>query len=327
MFRPLLLQISAAFSPCPHLYSPRFRLDLPNGLSLGVDRVADRRVAFIKQRWTAGPFRNSSSCSGSAGAGHCSLQGDNSRSLCWSWLNRSLLACAQHTFAGCRCGCITPAFARLCAQCYFLWHFHNVLYTRMYAGGRQLRVTAPLSAKDTLDLQDAHREALALIEAASMGVGGFLGALDATALLATTNNNGSSSGAAAAGELGGGGGRASVAMAAASLVARQERALKWSQGVLAKALEARDASFRCVFGSLCVSFNEQCRQSTDCCLVSPRPNSQAHTGRLRCGCAQQPASSAAAGSVVATRLTMLSRTCPCRSFGWTCRHSLPCLRL
>jgi hypothetical protein len=36
------------------------RLDLPNGLSLGVDRIADRRVALIKQRWTAGPYRSSS---------------------------------------------------------------------------------------------------------------------------------------------------------------------------------------------------------------------------------------------------------------------------
>jgi hypothetical protein len=47
------------------------RLDLPAGLSLGVDRVADRRVAFIKQRWSAGPYRSSSSAS----AGHASLQG------------------------------------------------------------------------------------------------------------------------------------------------------------------------------------------------------------------------------------------------------------
>lgn len=36
------------------------RLDLPNGLSLAVDRIADRRVAFIKQRWKAGPYRGSS---------------------------------------------------------------------------------------------------------------------------------------------------------------------------------------------------------------------------------------------------------------------------
>jgi hypothetical protein len=93
-------------------------------------------------------------------------------------------------------------------------------------------VTAPLSAKDTLDLQDAHREALALIEAASMGVGGFMGALGTTALATTVAGAGS------------GRGGASVAMAAASIVARQERALKWSQGVLARALETREAGLR-----------------------------------------------------------------------------------
>lgn len=48
------------------------RLDLPNGLSLGVDRIADRRVAFIKQRWTAGPYRSSST----GAAGHDSLHGE-----------------------------------------------------------------------------------------------------------------------------------------------------------------------------------------------------------------------------------------------------------
>lgn len=104
----------------------------------------------------------------------------------------------------------------------------------LLAGGRRLRVTAPLSAKDTLDLQDAHREALALIEAASMGVGGFMGALSATALAST-----------APGSAGAAGQRSSVAMAAAGMVARQERALKWSQGVLARALEMREATFRC----------------------------------------------------------------------------------
>lgn len=111
---------------------------------------------------------------------------------------------------------------------------HVLLLLLLLAGGRQLQVTAPLSAKDTLDLQDAHREALALIEAASMGVGGFMGALNATALVSTAPG---SAGAAA-------GQRSSVAMAAASIVARQERALKWSQGVLARALETREATFR-----------------------------------------------------------------------------------
>lgn len=119
----------------------------------------------------------------------------------------------------------TPAFA--VTQCQYC--------LLVPAGARQLRVTAPLSAKDTLDLQDAHREALALIEAASMGVGGFMGALGATALASTT----------VAGVPGAPGSqRTSVAAAAASIVARQERALKWSQGVLARALETREASFR-----------------------------------------------------------------------------------
>jgi hypothetical protein len=101
-------------------------------------------------------------------------------------------------------------------------------------------VAAPLSAKDTLDLQDAHRDALALIEAASMGAGGFMGALGTTALATTAV-----AGTGAAGG-GGGGQRTSAALAAASVVARQERALKWSQGVLARALETREASFRSV---------------------------------------------------------------------------------
>jgi hypothetical protein len=47
------------------------RLDLPNGLSLAVDRIADRRVAFIKQRWKAGPYRGSSA----AAAGQDTLHG------------------------------------------------------------------------------------------------------------------------------------------------------------------------------------------------------------------------------------------------------------
>jgi hypothetical protein len=126
----------------------------------------------------------------------------------------------------------------------------------VFAGARQLRVAVPLSAKDTLDLQDAHREALALIEAASMGVGGFMGALGATALATAT--------AAGAGAPGGGGGqRTSVALAAASIVARQERALKWSQGVLARALETREASFRLVCESHCY----RCKGCPACYMV------------------------------------------------------------
>jgi hypothetical protein len=48
------------------------RLDVPGGALLGVDRVADRRAAFIKQRWLAGPYRATSSarslCDGLSGA-------------------------------------------------------------------------------------------------------------------------------------------------------------------------------------------------------------------------------------------------------------------
>lgn len=116
------------------------------------------------------------------------------------------------------------------------WCGLRATFLAVCAGARQLRVTAPLSAKDTLDLQDAHREALALIEAASMGVGGFMGALGANAIATAT--------AAAAPGSPEGKGRSSVAMVAASIVARQERALKWSQGVLARALETREAGFR-----------------------------------------------------------------------------------
>lgn len=114
------------------------------------------------------------------------------------------------------------------------WCGLRATFLAVCAGARQLRVTAPLSAKDTLDLQDAHREALALIGAASMGVGGFMGALGANAIATAAAAPGSPEGK----------GRSSVAMVAASIVARQERALKWSQGVLARALETREAGFR-----------------------------------------------------------------------------------
>jgi hypothetical protein len=104
-------------------------------------------------------------------------------------------------------------------------------------------VTAPLSARDTLDLQDAHREVLALIEAASMGVGGIVGGLAATASLAP--GSGSERGPGAAADGGPGPVRASAAQAAAvALRTRHKRAVKWSQGALAKALEARETAFR-----------------------------------------------------------------------------------
>lgn len=82
---------------------------------------------------------------------------------------------------------------------------------------------APLSAKDTLELQDAYREALALVEAASLGLGSQ------------------------------GSGRSSALAVAAALNGRQDRALKWAQGVLAKAIEAREAGIRfvCWPGTFC----------------------------------------------------------------------------
>ncbi|KAF6253850.1 hypothetical protein COO60DRAFT_1463007 [Scenedesmus sp. NREL 46B-D3] len=128
-----------------------FRLDLAPELALAVDRAADQRVTFIKQRWHAGPYRGPSGASGGS------------------------MKCL-----------------------------------------RQLSTVAPLSARDTLELQDAYREALALVEAASLGLASA-----------------------------GGAGRASSAPAVtAALNGRQERALKWSQGALAKAIEAREAGIR-----------------------------------------------------------------------------------
>ncbi|KAF6253870.1 hypothetical protein COO60DRAFT_1642856 [Scenedesmus sp. NREL 46B-D3] len=140
-----------------------FRLDLAPELALAVDRAADQRVTFIKQRWHAGPYRGPSGASGG------SMQ-----------------------------------------------------------GLRQLSTVAPLSARDTLELQDAYREALALVEAASLGLASA-----------------------------GGAGRASSAPAVtAALNGRQERALKWSQGALAKAIEAREAGIRSFALRVCAACNQ-----------------------------------------------------------------------
>lgn len=87
------------------------------------------------------------------------------------------------------------------------------------AGARHLSILAPLSARDTLELQDSHREALALVEAASMGV-------------APGGGRGSSSRPAA------------MSASMSILNSRQDRALKWAQGALTKALEAREAAIR-----------------------------------------------------------------------------------
>jgi hypothetical protein len=45
------------------------RLDLSPELALAIDRAADQRVTFIKQRWQAGPY------AGPAGARGGSMQG------------------------------------------------------------------------------------------------------------------------------------------------------------------------------------------------------------------------------------------------------------
>lgn len=88
-----------------------------------------------------------------------------------------------------------------------------------------------------------------------MGVGGFVGALGATAL---------SSAAAGAPNVGSKGSRAAT-MPAAGVIARHERALKWSQGVLARALETRQASLRyvccAVVASLSILFRRIARYS------------------------------------------------------------------
>lgn len=82
------------------------RLDLPGGLSLGVDRVADRRVAFIKQRWTAGPYRNSSS----AAASYVGLQGK-----CSALLHRHPTCMAR--LYGCKHLCQLPRDSCLPITC------------------------------------------------------------------------------------------------------------------------------------------------------------------------------------------------------------------
>lgn len=48
------------------------RLDTTNELSMAIDRAADQRAAFIKQRWQAGPLK-------SIGRGTC--QGKNGQAL------------------------------------------------------------------------------------------------------------------------------------------------------------------------------------------------------------------------------------------------------
>jgi hypothetical protein len=113
-------------------------------LALAVDRAADQRAAFIKQRWALGR------APGGAGG-----------------------------------------------------------------GGQGLRLPAPLAAKDTLELVDVQREALALVEAASWGIGA-----------------------------GAGGPPGAAAVGARRL--QQDRALKWAQGALAKAIEDREARLRWV---------------------------------------------------------------------------------
>lgn len=140
-----------------------------------------------------------------------------------------------------------------------------------------------------------------------------MAALGATALATTTV-----AGAGAAGCGGGGGQRTSVALAAASIVARQERALKWSQGVLARALETREASFRCVkapvsnpaiFGlhrcqtmdgpfliCLCVREADSYRDRLAVYLFA--------VGHLRCDCVRRRVSSVPGALVVATRRRM-----------------------
>lgn len=92
---------------------------------------------------------------------------------------------------------------------------------------RSLSTVAPLSSRDTLELRDAYTEALAMLEAASLG---HLGGCGSAAGLGT--------GAAA--------GQSSTLALAAALAGRQERAAKWTQGALARAIETREAGMRCV---------------------------------------------------------------------------------
>lgn len=84
----------------------------------------------------------------------------------------------------------------------------------MLTGARNLRVLAPLSSKDTLDLEDAHREALSLVEAASLGLG-----LAHPAAVAVAHGYGPAN-------------------------TRQDKALKWAQGVMAKVIEERESRIR-----------------------------------------------------------------------------------
>jgi hypothetical protein len=189
------------------------RLDLSSELALAVDRAADQRVTFIKQRWGAGPYR------GPAGARGGSMQG-------------ALAAAGAAALLQCQSSCLLRSVYTIrlrifhCVPCRMLIlasttaSFSSPARWLSLAGVRQLSTVAPLSAKDTLELQDAYREALALVEAASLGLGAAGGASRASSALAV----------------------------AAALNGRQERALKWAQGALAKAIEAREASIRCAGG-------------------------------------------------------------------------------
>lgn len=74
------------------------RLDITNELSMAIDRAADQRAAFIKQRWQAGPLR-----SVSQGAG----QGEDAETL---------LGVEQSGTCPCRM-CCGPQPRRLRSKC------------------------------------------------------------------------------------------------------------------------------------------------------------------------------------------------------------------
>lgn len=213
------------------------RLDTLGEVCLAVDRAADQRAAFIRQRWQAGPARGMAL--GAAGA-----RQEAAGAAAPGWITcMRLHACLAASSAQQHCS--LPALPCCKVTCAY-----TCCFTAVRTGGaRQLSVAAPLSAADTLELQDAHREALALVEALSMRPG----------LAGLGGGGGSAAGRASA---------AAAAAVAATLGGRQDRTLKWTQGALAKALEAREAGIRCgcvCFACVCAVCFVRCTSVGDTC--------------------------------------------------------------
>jgi hypothetical protein len=108
----------------------------------------------------------------------------------------------------------------------------------LVAGGAG-RLVAPLSSRDTLDQQDAHMQALARLEASALGL----------PTLHQPHLGGADVSGAGAGE------RAAAIGGLLVTGGRQERAMKWAHGALARALEERQERIRWGAAAACLQEN------------------------------------------------------------------------